>query len=224
MDDVAKITFEDVKPGKDFIKIQIHPGKTDDDNSVLEFMILEEKGNEACPVKIVKEYINHVPKECRNGKFFKTYKKNCNGYRNQHVGINSLKQTGKIIAQFLCLKDPELYTGHTFRRSGATHLANQSATTQQLKRKGRWHSDKVVERYIESSDTTLKTDAKLMQSNLENGSVKTEKKSEVENEPPCKKAKIETMQETDDVNQHALNVLQNMTVQSGATVNIHIHK
>ena len=40
-------------------------------------------------------------------------------------------------------------TTHSFRRSGATSLANGGATLIQLKRAGRWASSTVAEGYIE---------------------------------------------------------------------------
>jgi integrase len=42
----------------------------------------------------------------------------------QVVGINKIGEQPKIIAQYLKLPNPELFTGHCFRRTGATILAD----------------------------------------------------------------------------------------------------
>ena len=57
----------------------------------------------------------------------------------------------KTIAVWLGLENPELYTGHTFRRSSATLLANSGANITTLKRHGGWKSEQVAEGYIEDS-------------------------------------------------------------------------
>ena len=49
------------------------------------------------------------------------------------------------IATFLGLSEPETYTGHSYRRSGATMMANSGATITDLKRMGDWGSTSVAE-------------------------------------------------------------------------------
>lgn len=44
-----------------------------------------------------------------------------------------------------------ILTGHSFRRSSATFLANSGATIERLMRHGRWSSMKIAERYVDSS-------------------------------------------------------------------------
>ncbi|XP_063631749.1 uncharacterized protein LOC134802950 isoform X1 [Cydia splendana] len=70
--------------------------------------------------RIVKTFIDARPKDCRNERFFLTYYKGrCTG---QNVGINSFGNMGKTVARYLKLSNPELYTGHCFRRTSATLL------------------------------------------------------------------------------------------------------
>lgn len=57
----------------------------------------------------------------------------------------------KAIATYLNLPNPEYYTGHCFRRSSATLLADTGANLITLKRQGGWKSDRVAESYIEES-------------------------------------------------------------------------
>jgi hypothetical protein len=47
--------------------------------------------------------------------------------------------------------NPELYTGHCFRRSSASLLAKSGADLFMLKRHGAWRSNAVVESYVEES-------------------------------------------------------------------------
>lgn len=55
----------------------------------------------------------------------------------------------KDIAEFLSLPEPELYTGHSFRRTSATLLVDGGADLTTLKRHGGWKSNVVAEGYIE---------------------------------------------------------------------------
>ncbi|XP_026331776.1 hemicentin-1-like [Hyposmocoma kahamanoa] len=57
----------------------------------------------------------------------------------------------KEIAKFLNLPDPDLYTGHSFRRTSATLLADSGADLLTLKRHGGWRSSTVAESYVEDS-------------------------------------------------------------------------
>ena len=49
------------------------------------------------------------------------------------------------IAQFLKLTNPELYTGHCFRRTSATLLIDAGGDITALKRHGGWKSTAVTE-------------------------------------------------------------------------------
>ena len=55
------------------------------------------------------------------------------GLGDQPMGANMLGNISKEIAQVLNLPRPKSYTGHGFRRSAATELANRGATSVQMK-------------------------------------------------------------------------------------------
>jgi len=55
------------------------------------------------------------------------------------------------IAQFLKLTNPELYTGHCFRRTSATLLIDAGGDITALKRHGGWKSTAVAEGYVDTS-------------------------------------------------------------------------
>ncbi|KAJ8974798.1 hypothetical protein NQ317_007638 [Molorchus minor] len=66
----------------------------------------------------------------------------------QPVGINIF---GKMPFRFLKLPNSELYTGHCFRRTSASLLADSGATLCTIKRHGGWKSSSVAEGYLENS-------------------------------------------------------------------------
>jgi cyclophilin family peptidyl-prolyl cis-trans isomerase len=71
---------------------------------------------------IYKKYAILRPNNVSTTRFFFNYR---HGRCSQQViGINSFGSMPKTVALFLKLKDPEYYTGHTFRRTSATLLAD----------------------------------------------------------------------------------------------------
>lgn len=98
---------------------------------------------------IIRKYIGLRREHTSHQRFFV-------GYRSgkcivQPVGINTFGQMPKKIATFLGLENCELYTGHCFRRSSATLLANAGVGMTSLKRHGGWKSATVAEGYIQDS-------------------------------------------------------------------------
>lgn len=69
----------------------------------------------------------------------------------------------KKIATYLNLQNPQLYTGHSFRRTSATLLASCGGNILQLKQHGGWKSSNVAEGYIEDSLTNKKKIASMLQ-------------------------------------------------------------
>lgn len=69
----------------------------------------------------------------------------------QPVGINTFGKMPADIATYLKLSDPKFFTGHCFRRSSASLLANSGADLTMIKRHGGWRSSTVAEGYIEDS-------------------------------------------------------------------------
>lgn len=88
--------------------------------------------------EICKKYINLRPKDCTTPSFFLNY---LNGKCTvQNVGINKFGNMGKGIATYLNLPNPNLYTGHCFRRSSAS-----------VKRNGKLKTTTVLENYLDES-------------------------------------------------------------------------
>ncbi len=72
---------------------------------------------------------------------------------NQPVGKNSFSTIPSKIATLLNLDNPEKYTGHSFRRTSATLLANTGVDVLALKRHGGWKSGNIAEGYVADSIT-----------------------------------------------------------------------
>ncbi|XP_063370766.1 uncharacterized protein LOC134659090 [Cydia amplana] len=99
---------------------------------------------------IVKKFIGTRPKNCKNERFFLTYYKGKCSFQN--VGINHFGNMGKMVATYLKLSNPELYTGHCFRRTSATLLIDAGGDIVALKKpvmRVEWTS--VVTDYIDNS-------------------------------------------------------------------------
>lgn len=100
-------------------------------------------------IDLIKKYTALRPKTVIHKRFFLTYR---NGHCvNSPIGINTIGKVSRKIAEFLQVPNPELFTGHCFRRSSATQLANQGGDLVTVKRHGGWKSSAVAEGYIDAS-------------------------------------------------------------------------
>lgn len=100
-------------------------------------------------VETIRKYLDLRPNHADHGRFFVGYRGgNC---IKLPVGINTFGSMPKKIASFLNLPDPQEYTGHCFRRSSTSLLADSGADLLTMKRHGGWRSNTVCEGYIETS-------------------------------------------------------------------------
>lgn len=67
------------------------------------------------------------------------------------MGKHKIAVVPKDIASYLNLDNPKLYTGHSFRRSGATVAANAGIDMPTLQKLGGWLSPAMAQRYIDQS-------------------------------------------------------------------------
>jgi integrase len=65
--------------------------------------------------------------------------------------INTIGNLPKMIAKHIGLPNCVLFTGHCFRRTSATWLADSGADIMKIKRHGGWKSNSVAEGYVEDS-------------------------------------------------------------------------
>ena len=100
---------------------------------------------------IYKKYAALRPSDIPERRLFLNYQnQKCT---RQPVGINKFGNVPKQIASYLKLSNPELYTGHCYRRSSATILVDAGGDITTLKRHGGWKSTTVAESYINESLT-----------------------------------------------------------------------
>lgn len=119
-----------------------------------DFFITKGNVEEVDFVEIVRRYIAMRPSNTVHSRFFV-------GYRNgrcikQAVGINTFGKMPSSIASYLGHSNPQQYTGHCFRRSSASLLADSGADLLTVKRHGGWRSSTVAESYIEESTENKK--------------------------------------------------------------------
>ena len=84
-----------------------------------------------------------------SSRFLKNMNKRA-GTRVQNTGINTVRGWVKASCTMLGIENTG-YTGHVYRRSAATNLADAGVSFINLKRHGQWKSDTVVEGYIANS-------------------------------------------------------------------------
>ncbi|KAJ8910064.1 hypothetical protein NQ315_013319 [Exocentrus adspersus] len=100
-------------------------------------------------IELYRKYLNLRPKHVDHRRLLIYYKSGkCTV---QPVGINTLYSIPKKIAACLGLPKPNSFTGHCFRRTSATFLADSEADIQVLKRHDGWRSSGVAEAYVEDS-------------------------------------------------------------------------
>ena len=100
-----------------------------------------------CPIRVFKLYVTAVGGA--SGRLLRQFLRG--KFTGSPLGINQVRKVPKSIAEFLDLAEPEKYTGHSFRRSSASALADAGASREVLKRHGGWKSDAVAEVYVAKS-------------------------------------------------------------------------
>lgn len=141
-EELYKMVLQDIAIKDDIILITIPVTKTNISRS---FAISKNSW-----VAIVQKYLQARRKNTtiKDRLFLKYQNGKC---VNSPVGINTIGSIPSRIATFLNLDDPKDYSGHCFRRSSATLLANKGGDLLSLKRFGGWKSSTVAESYVEES-------------------------------------------------------------------------
>lgn len=118
-------------------------------------------------VEIITKYINVAEKIKNWSHFLMTYRKgHCNS---TNLGKNTLGAHNKIIANFLGLQGR--YTSHTGRRTGATMMATNGATVQQMMTFGGWTNPKTPQIYVDNSETARRNAAQLITGAVDDGAI-----------------------------------------------------
>ncbi|KAK4876477.1 hypothetical protein RN001_012899 [Aquatica leii] len=140
-DELLNLSTDDIEFKQDSIIISLPRTK----NNILRTFAITDTNW----IELIKEYAKLRPTETNQKTFFVTYR---NGRCiNSPIGINTIGKVSKNVAVYLKLPNPELFTGHCFQRSSATHLANRGGDLLTLKRHGGWKSSTVAEGYVDAS-------------------------------------------------------------------------
>lgn len=140
--ELCNLTVNDLEDKLDMLLVRLPISKTDRPRL---FVVTDDF------YQIYKRYANLRPKHVTTTRFFLNYR---NGKCSQQViGINSFGSMPKSVAIFLKLHDPKSYTGHTFRRTSATLLAESSAELLIRRKPGewKWKSNQFSESDLEDS-------------------------------------------------------------------------
>lgn len=122
------MSIEDIEEVGSILIVKVPRSKTDKERS---FVIKGEVEQGLNLIDIYHKYTKLRPNHIPHKRFFINY-------RNekciiQAVVVNTFTKIPYEIAKFLHLENPELYTGHCFRRSSATLLADTGADILELK-------------------------------------------------------------------------------------------
>lgn len=140
-EELTHMSIDDVDFKTDMILVTVPKTKT----NVSRLFAITEHYWIAC----IRKYVDLRPSNTSSRRFFFNYR---NGKcTNQPIGINKIGQMPKVIATFLQLPNAKLFSGHCFRRSSASHLANSGGDLLTIKRHGGWKSSTVAEGYVEGS-------------------------------------------------------------------------
>lgn len=140
------LSVENVTDQGQYIKVTIPNTKT---KIFREFAITSGDTEGLNFIEIVKKYVLLRPPNLKHDRFFIKYSNGKCGP--QPVGINTFGNLPKKIAHFLKLPNATLYTGHCFRRTSTTLLADSGADILKIKQHGGWKSNTVAEGYVENS-------------------------------------------------------------------------
>lgn len=145
-EEITNLMRRDVQDEGEYIKITLPNSKT---KIMREFAITEGNIPGISCLDLFRKYKNLRPSHTKHDRFFLAYRGGkCT---QQPVGVNTIGGIPKKIATALGLSESVKYTGHCFRRSSASLLADAGADMHTLKRHGGWKSDGVAEGYVETS-------------------------------------------------------------------------
>lgn len=145
-EELANLSVDDIEDRGSALVVTIKTSKTKIQRV---FPVVDHGSDSIKYLEIIRRYASLRPSHTTHRPFFLFYKDGkCS---TQVIGKNTFGLYPARIATFLKLPEPSTYTGHCFRRSSATLLADGGADLTQLKRHGGWKSATTAEGYIEDS-------------------------------------------------------------------------
>ncbi len=165
-EELYNITLNDIEDRDSFIIVKIPNTKTHIQRS---FTITNVENETIHYLEIIRKYIRLRPSDVKSARMFLNFLKGkCT---KQVVGKGTIGKWPMIIAKYLKLGNPTDYTGHSFRRTSATLLANKGVDILGLKRHGGWKSSAVAESYVEDSlQNKIQFAGKILHGNTDSSS------------------------------------------------------
>ena len=122
--ELANLNFSDIEIKSESISVFIRSSKTDPHGKSNFYFTIPKVSEsvDTCPFNLIKMYVNAVSD--KSGRFFNNFNVKSKSFSCQPMGRNTIAGIPKFMANFLDLETPEQYTGHCFRRSAATALAD----------------------------------------------------------------------------------------------------
>lgn len=148
--EITNLCMEDLEEIENGYKILIRKSKTGPRSFIM-------TGDSAL---YLKKYLTIRGQKTSNRVFLR-FKKN--QVANAPIGINTIGKMPYYIAETLKLPQPNLYTGHAFRRTAATWAVESGMSLLDLKNVGGWASDTVAQGYIAESLVTKRKIALIME-------------------------------------------------------------
>lgn len=175
-DELTFLEWEDIFESleKEEIGIKLNKGsKTAAVGDDFLFILVASSVSYKCPISYWKMYKERFPEDKRTGRLFRYNTQN--GITDKPIGKTFFSKLPCEVAIFLKKENPQEFTGHCLRRTGATLLADSGVTIVELQRWGRWKNASVAQRYVDKS-----VKGKLNCAHILNGEQKKEEKQEEE--------------------------------------------
>jgi integrase len=153
--ELKSLKFKNLTDSLEGIWVLYTPAKQRGEVKTSKFLVPANPENPAtCYASHVRAYMNAIDKSLgkvdANSDLFKSCLKG-GGFSTVSMGINLLYKIPELVATQLNLEGPKEYTGHSFRRSSATQMANAGATSTNMRRFYHWKSDSTAYQYIDKS-------------------------------------------------------------------------
>lgn len=145
-EELYNMKMSDIEEREEMFIVNVPTTKT---NIQRTFTVINRENEAVHYLEILRKYISLRPSNTTSDHLFLNYR---NGKCNrQVVGKGTIGGWPSKIAKYLKLQAPKGFTGHSFRRTSATLLANKGVDVLGLKRHGGWRSSTVAESYVEDS-------------------------------------------------------------------------
>lgn len=218
-DELINLCFEDIKKNNDGLKVTIKHSKTDQAGNGFEFFVLAHQKESRNCLYYLNFYENLVEK--KEGRLFRQIRNK--KHTLQPCGRSFFLAIPKKIAQYLKLENFSNYTGHSFRRTAATWMANSGAADLELKKWGRWKSEKIAGGYVDQSDPMKRKFASIILGDNNNDlNNKGLIEKNIKNNKILKIANEHNL--TIDNNENPINNIIKKINVKGGVVNINIHQ